>query len=84
MLPKIKERTIVRQVFLAAAPPGDDLGRPVEPAGRIVERRAAAVDDLARDPACDDASSMLERMHSDYKTHRKHKKRKSFLDELFD
>jgi uncharacterized protein len=29
-------------------------------------------------------SSMLERMHSDYKSHRKHKKRKSFLDELFD
>ncbi len=25
-----------------------------------------------------------ERMYSDYKSHRKHKKRKSFLDELFD
>ena len=25
-----------------------------------------------------------ERMYSDYRSHRKHKKRKSFLDELFD
>jgi uncharacterized protein len=28
--------------------------------------------------------STIERMHSDYKSHRKQKKRKSFLDELFD
>jgi Zn-finger nucleic acid-binding protein len=27
---------------------------------------------------------MAERIDSDYRTHRKHKKRKSFLDELFD
>ena len=29
-------------------------------------------------------SKMAERIYSDYRSHRKHKKRKSFLDELFD
>ena len=29
-------------------------------------------------------SHTAERIYSDYRTHRKHKKRKSFLDELFD
>ena len=29
-------------------------------------------------------SHTAERIYSDYKSHRKHKKRKSFLDELFD
>jgi hypothetical protein len=45
---------------------------------------AAAAASGERKRSYDFDSHTAERIYSDYRTHKKHKKRKSFLDELFD
>jgi uncharacterized protein len=68
-LDRILERE--RQVVAAADDDDDNFIREVTGSGR--EKRGYGFD-----------ARTAERIYSDYRSHKKHKKRKSFLDELFD
>jgi Zn-finger nucleic acid-binding protein len=70
-LDRILERE--RQVVGAADEDDDNFLREITGAGKSSKKSSYGLDPHA-----------AQRMYSDYRTHKKQKKRKSFLDELFD
>jgi Zn-finger nucleic acid-binding protein len=67
------DRILERERQVVGAAEEDDESFIREMTGREREKRGYGFD-----------ASTAERIYSDYRSHKKHKKRKSFLDELFD